>query len=264
MSMRSIDQRPILVCRLECPAEMLEDVDGWMPKHFDDSLLDPHVLAAANYAVRRDFRAPQEGGLPSVFNGHGNRFIVYVAESIESYLSTIDSDRVLAAIADGSDREARYPAIDDEPFNGVVYAVREVRGPIGEPFGQGPIVIERFERSPRHGEAFDAWLDGPHLGAALALPGARRVRTWSAYREYPERFPYDRYRGKGDRMIWIDFEPEASLEKVVGSAAMTAYLDDSVAWDVRLPYVRREMTTRLVVRMRSEALAARGSGTPDG
>ena len=76
------DERPLLVCRLECPPRMQADVDGWMPKHFDDSLMDPIVTSAHNYRVLRDFRSAGEGGLPWIFNGHGNRFIVYVYEDL--------------------------------------------------------------------------------------------------------------------------------------------------------------------------------------
>jgi hypothetical protein len=252
-----LDRAPILVCRLECPPQMEADVDGWMPKHFDDSLLDPHVLAAANYRVLRDYRALDEGGLPAPFNGHGNRFIVYVADTIEDYEETIDSARVRAAIADGADREGRYPPLDDEPFNGVVYVVQQVRGKAGDHFAPGgPIIVERFEvPSSLEGE-FDGWLEGPHLDAARGLPGAVRVRTFAAHRDYPRRFPYDRYRGKGNRMILVELEADTDVRPLLAGAQATAWLADSLRWDLRLPYARREAAECLLIRTKADAIAA--------
>jgi hypothetical protein len=260
------DERPVLVCRLECPPRMQADVDGWMPKHFDDSLLDPHVMAAANYAVLSDFRPLGDGGLPSLLNGHGNRFIVYVADSIDGYETSIDSERVRAAIRDGAEREGQYPPLDDEPFNGVVYAVRGVRGAVGRDLvGSGPILVERFEVPTDEAAAFDAWLDGPHLDAALALPGAVRARTFAAHRDYPRRFPYDRYRGKGNRMLLVEFTEGRDARVTVADARTRAWLQDSLRWDLRLPYVRREVAVHLVTRTKADALAARGDGgAPDG
>lgn len=239
---------------------MQADVDGWMPKHFDDSLLDPHVLAAASYATLRDFRTLEKGGLPATFNGHGNRFIVYVADSVEGYEASIDSEAVREAIRDGADREARYPLIDDEPFNGVVYVPRSIRGTWPDLVGRGSVLAERFEVSERLAPAFDDWLDGPHLDAAIALPGVVRARTWAAHRTYPERFPYDRYRGKGNRMLLAELAEGADLRSVVADELTTTWLADSIAWDLRLPYVTREAGVCLVVRTKADAEAASAAG----
>jgi len=247
---------PILVCRLECPPRMQADVDGWMPKHFDDSLVDPHVLAAANYAVLRDFRPLDEGGLPAPFNGHGNRFIIYAADSVEGYGSSIDSEAVHAAIRDGAEREAQYPPLDDEPFNGVVYVPRAVHGSGAMLDGRGAIVVERFEVPEDLAPSFDEWLDGPHLEAARALPGVGAVRTWTAHRGYPQRFPYDRYRGKGNRMILVTLDEGVDVRRTLADPAATAWLSDSLRWDLRLPYLRREAAECLLVRTKAEALAA--------
>lgn len=246
------DERPILVCRLECPPRMQADVDGWMPKHFDDSLVDPLVTSAHSYAVLRDFRPAAEGGLPSVFNGHGNRFIVYVYDDIAGVVPFIDGPDVRAAIKDGEEREGQYPPLDDEPFNGVVSTVEAVRGRRGvDVAGRGPIVVERFEVPEASAAAFDAWW-AEHLDAMAAVDGVRRARTFRAYRDMPRRFPHDRYLGKGNRMLLLELDDETDARAFLWCAPVQAALARSVEWDLRLPYVRREVATHLVSRTRAD------------
>jgi hypothetical protein len=248
------DERPILVCRIECPERMQADVDAWMPKHFDDSLEHPKVTSAANYRVVRDYRPVAEGGLPSVLNGHGNRFIVYVAEDMPGVADWLDSPMIRRAIEDGAEREGQYPALDGEPFTGNIYEIRQVRGAVGADFaGTGPILAERFEVPEHLIREFETWLDGPHLDAAVELPGAIRVRTWSSNRGLPKRFPYIRYQSKGNRMIWTEFAEGTDLRAVLAEPMTHAYLEDSIRWDLRLSYVRREVAENLLIRTAEEA-----------
>jgi hypothetical protein len=248
--MLSEDERPLLVCRLECPQSLQEELDGWMPKHFDDSLADPAVTSASSYAVVRDWER-----LPSLFNQHGNRFIIYVAESPQGVQDWLDGPQIQGAIEDGVDRESQYPALEGEPFNGTIYAVMEVRRPVGSDVaGRGPIVAERFEVPPALQGEFDAWLDGPHLDAVEAWPGIVRVRTWRQLRdEMPRRFPYERYVGKGNRMILADFEEGVDVRDLLQEPAVRAALEDSQRWDLRLPYVTREACEHLLTRLPGDA-----------
>jgi hypothetical protein len=231
---------------------MQPDVDGWMPKHFDDSLVDPLVTSAHSYAVARDFGPVTSGGLPSVFNGHGNRFIQYVYDDIDGVVPFIDGPDVRAAIKDGEEREGQYPPLDDEAFNGVVYTVDEVRGRLGlDVAGTGAIVVERFEVPEASAAAFDPWF-GEHLDQWAAVDGVRRARTFRAYREMPRRFPHDRYLGKGNRMLLLELGDGVEPREVLARASVQAALARSVAWDLRLPYVRREVARHLVSRTRAD------------
>ncbi len=252
------DERPLLVCRLECPPRMQADVDAWMPKHFDDSLMDPIVTSAHSFRVLRDFRPVSAGGLPAAFNGHGNRFIVYVYANVEGIIPFIDGPDVRGAIRDGEEREGQYPPLDEERFNGVVYTVRRVIRPCGADLaGAGPILVQRFEVDDAEAPAFDAWLDGVALTEGAALPGVVRARTFSAYREMPRRFPHDRYLGKGNRMILLDLAEGTDAAALLRSDAGRAWLAAAAPWDLRLPYVRREAGELLTSRTRAEALEAR-------
>lgn len=251
------DERPVLICRLECPPRMQADVDGWMPKHFDDSLVDPLVTSAHSYAVARDFSPLTSGGLPSVFNGPGNRFIQYVYDDIDGVVPFIDGPDVRAAIADGEEREGQYPPLDDEAFNGVVYTVDAVRGRLGvDVAGTGAIVVERFQVPDASATAFDPFF-GEHLDLLAEVDGVRRGRTFRAYRDMPKRFPHDRYLGKGNRMLLLELGEGVDPREVLARGPVQAALARSIAWDLRLPYVRREVASHLVSRTRADL----GEGT---
>jgi len=227
---------------------MQADVDAWMPKHFDDSLVHPAVTSAANYRVLHDYQT--SGGLPSVFNGQCKRFIVYVASDIAGLLEWLDSPQIRGAIEDGREREGQYPEIEGEQFFvGNIYEAVEVRGALGRDFaGEGPIVAERFEVGEADRVQFDTWLNGPHLDAMSSWPGVVRVRTWKQKRDVPQRFPYTRYIGKGNRMISAEFSEGSDLSKIISSGGVRDAILDSVRWDVHLPYVRREAALNIVIR----------------
>ena len=250
--MTTIDERPVLVCRIECPPHMAEGVDEWMPKHFDDSLDHEAVTSVAAWRVVRDF--DPGSGLPWVLNGHGNRFIVYVAHSLPPLLDWVDSPIIRDAIEDGHDRESAFPELDGEAFTGNIYEVTKVAHPLGADFA-GPSLIfnERFEVGEDDQPEFVRWLEGEHLEALAGLPGVQRVRTFRQYRDAPKRFPYDRYTSKGNYMILAELSIDVDPLELARGSEFSAALRDSVQWDVRLPYVRRELAVNHVLRDKADA-----------
>jgi hypothetical protein len=242
------DERPILLCRVHIPVRMQPDVDAWMPKHFDDSLRHPAVTAAANYAVLHDWQR-----LPGVYNNECTRFIPYVAEDAEGLVAWVDAPELRGAIEDGVERESQYPTLEDEPFNGSILSVTNVHGPCGRDFvGHGPILVERFHVPDNEAEEFDAWLNGPYLDRATSWPDVVRIRSFRAMTGVPQRWPYTRYQGKGNRMIWADFREGRDVRELASSDAVVGALSDSVRWDVRLPYVRRDAAECLLVRTKAD------------
>lgn len=248
------DLHPLLVCRLECPSHMTADVDAWMPKHFDDALDEAPVTVAAGYRIMQDFSA--DDGLPWVFNGHGNRFVAYATESIEGLLDWLSGEMARQSIEDGADRESAYPLLDGEPFTGNIYVGRRVIHPVGAEFtGEGPILIERFEVGPALEESFVRWLEGDYSQMWGEMGGVTRVRTFRQHDEVPDAFPYDRYVSKGRYMLWIDLEPAVDVKAMVSGETARDLLAESLAWDLRLPYVRREIARNFVIRTKEDARA---------
>jgi hypothetical protein len=248
------DERPILVCRLECPPQMQEGVDEWMPKHFDDSLDHDAVTSAVSYRIQQDF-SPADG-LPWLFNGHGNRFIVYVADGIDGLLDWIDSPILREAIDDGVDRETAYPFLDGDQFTGNIYEVSSALSPIGEDFpGETRFIAERFEVGDDDIEAFDEWLEREYAPAWAQIDSVIRVRTYRQRRDLPERFPFLRYMSKGNRMVFIELPMETDLPQFVKQDEVRQLLETSLPWDLRLPYVRRELGECIALRDKEDAAA---------
>jgi len=239
--MSEIDRRPIVLCRDHIPAHMIADVDGWIPKHFDDSLAYPSVTSAASFEV--------VWGLPASFTSPGCRIIVYVAEDMTGLVAWLGSPELRAAIEDGADREAQVIPVDGDPFTGNIYAATELVHGVAADFVEGGgIFIERFEVPEADSAEFDAWLTGAHLDAVLRWPGVVRARTWIQNRDLSEEFPYDRYMSKGNRMLSADFSPDTQVAELLAVDDVWASVADSAQWDVRLPYVRREAGRPLVIR----------------
>jgi hypothetical protein len=242
-----------MLCRLELPQHMTVDVDGWMPKHFDDSLDADAVTSAAAFSVLHNFDPVT--GLPWIFNGHGNRFIVYVADSVEGLCEWVDGPFLRQAIEDGVDRETSFPALDGEPFNGNFYLSSRVIRPLGVDFiGPTSLFIERFDVGAERDEEFTAWLEGPHADAVAAVSDVLRVRTYRQNLDVPKRFPFDRYSGKGNRMLMAELPVNCDLVEFVKRREVVALLADSIRWDLELPYVRREVANFQVLRNKEDAL----------
>jgi len=246
------DLRPLLVCRLECPEHMAADVDAWMPKHFDDALDEPPVVAATGYRVLQDFTPGS--GLPWLFNGHGNRFVAYATESSDGLLDWLSGDMAKESIEDGADRESQYPLLDAEPFTGNIYEGRTVINPLAAEFaGTAPILVERFDVPADLEVEFLAWLDATHAPRWAEQLGVQRVRTFRQRPDVPRTFPYTRYQSKGNVMLIADLSDEQDPRDLVRAAR--PLLEDSVRWDLLLPYVRREVAECFVLRTKADARA---------
>jgi hypothetical protein len=225
-----------------------EGFDGWMPKHFDDSLRHPGCLAAANYVVVHEWQ-----GVPAAFQSECTRFISYVADGVDGLKAWIESPELRAAIEDGAEGEQRFSSLDDERFNGTFMAPAVVAGATGVEFsGTGPILVERFEVDDAATHEFDTWLDGPHFTATASWPGVLRRRTWRTVPGIPQVWPFTRYQGKGNRMLMVEFVEGTDIRAAASSTDTRDWLLDSLRWDARLPYVRRELAENILIRTKAD------------
>ncbi len=251
------DERPLLLCRVDCPPSLQEELDGWTIEHFDDFGRHYAVIGASSFKVIRDF--DPESGLPAPFNAsQATRFIPYVATNIPDMHAWIGSEVVTGGLDEPTlARESKYPAIEQEPFNGTMMTVSKVRGALGrEQAGSGGCVAERFEVGPEQEGEFDAWLDGPHLESYAALEGWVRIRTFGGDRTAEYAFPWNRYLGKGNRMIWCELEEDVDPREFVRRPEYNEILRSSLSWDARLPYVTREVCEGFIVRDLSQIPSA--------
>ena len=251
------DERPILVCRVHCPPEHQAELDDWSPEHFDDFGRHDAVLGASSYKIIRDF--DPSTGLPAAFNATAaTRFIPYVATSIPEMQEWIGSDVVTGGLDEPTmERESKYPPLEQEPFNGTMMSVSKVVGALGrDQVGEGGCVVERFEVGPDDEAEFDEWLDQTHSVGYAALEGWARIRTFRGDRTADYKFPWNRYLGKGNRMIWCELESGVDPKEFVRSQAYGKLLSDSLRWDARLPYVTREACEGFIVQDLSQIPSA--------
>jgi hypothetical protein len=242
--MSAADGHPIMMCRLECPAYAVGPLDEWIPKHLDDSIAHVAVTGGANYEMIRDFAR-----LPSALNEHGNRMVIYSTSDLAGCLEWLDSPELRGAIEDGVDRESQYPLLDGEPFIGNIYLPQDQYGSSEDDFiPGGPAYVERFEVPESAIGQFDEWL-ASYTERVAAWPGVVRARSWRQYVDAPDRFPYNRYRSKGNRMVSVEFTPGLDPYEIAGRPEFLAALQESVStWDTVVPYARRDLARNLVVR----------------
>lgn len=244
----SVDERPILVCRVDCPPALQQELDDWSPEHFDDFGRHVTVQAVSSYRVIRDFD-PQTG-LPAAFNStQATRWIAYVCQDTPSMHSWIGSDIVTGGLDEPTmERENKYPPIAEEPFNGTMMTVSAVRGEQGVDHpGRGAVIAERWEVGPEREAEFDAWLEG-HFERYAALEGWLRLRTFQGDRTADHAFPWNRYLGKGNRMVLAELKEGVDPRAIVRSDAYGEMLLDSLRWDAVLSYTTREIAESFILQ----------------
>ena len=128
---------------------MQDDVDAWMPKHFDDSLWHPAVTERSELCG-----STRLGAAPSVFNNDCTRFIPYVAEDVRR-------SRRLGRRA-GAPRRDRGRGRAREPVPGA---------------GRRAVVQRQHRRGRQGARSLRERLRRARADPRRALPGRRRGRA---------------------------------------------------------------------------------------
>ena len=225
------DHDPMLLTRAHPKAEIQDDFDDWQrQKHLPDLMRAPGAtmvvsLATCSTGCPRPTRAPARA-----------------SPTTRRRRSTSSSHSSRARRSRRRWRTAprwfgRFNDVDYETYTGNVY---EVTGVVnaggGAPAETSPLLVERWEPAAGDEAEFDVWLLGSHLPELGAAPGVRRARAFSAIREG---IPIPYYYSPGSRALVAELDDD--FRSVLLSPGLLARLEDSMRWERRLPYVKRDV-----------------------
>lgn len=227
------DWHPFLVARAWPNKKIDEAFDKWeVEKHISDLMEGPGAVMVAYYKTVLD-------GLPEAYRGSGTCVAYYTARDLKGLYAWLRSPELAAAVEDGSQWFGSFNELDFETFTGNVYVPLAVANRVGrKPPESAPFFIERFEVEPGDSEEFDAWLHEVHLPAIGGHPGVLRARTFSAVREG---IPIPYYYSPGNRMLAVELADPERYRETLLSPELLAALEDSMRWDRRLSYVKRDV-----------------------
>jgi hypothetical protein len=227
------DWHPMLMARAWPKEEIQADFDTWeVDKHIAELALGPGVVFVAYFLNVLD-------GLPEAYKGSGYCMAYYTGKDLEGMFAWLRSPELAAAVEDGSQWFGRFNSVDYETFTGNVCPVRAVVNNLGQtPPESAPILVERWEVSDADAEEFDEWLDNTHLPAVGGHEGVVRVRTFTAVREG---IPIPYYYSPGNRMLVAELRDPVNFRETLLSPELMTRLEDSTRWDLRLPYVKRDV-----------------------
>jgi hypothetical protein len=225
------DWHPLLLARAHPKPEIQADFDRWeVEKHFDDLMKGPGAVSVVYGLNVLD-------GLPEGWKGSGYCMAYYTGLDVKGLFAWLCSQELVDAIADGSQWFGKFNDVDYAVYTGNVYGVTGVVNGAGEPRPEtAPLLVERWEVGPEEEAEFDAWLRDVHLPAVGADPGVVRARSFRAIRED---IPIEYYYSRGNRALFAELAGDP--REVLRSDSMLARLEDSLRWELRLPYVKRDV-----------------------
>jgi len=218
-------ERVVLHTRADVKRQHLDAFDEWQrTKHMPEAIAAPTCHRAAHYHTVTE-------GLPAAWQGSGNVSANYSTTDRQGIFDFLTSDELAEAVADGVLWFDRFNELDHADYTGNIY---EVVASAGDAVTlDAPYFAERFEVTSEELAEFDGWL-AAHAAAVAQAEGVVRVRTMHAIREGSP-LPY--YYSPGNRAVFAEL---ADVSAVLGGQLIGA-LADSQRWDLRLPYVKRDV-----------------------
>jgi len=223
----------MLIARAWPKEEIQADFDTWeVDKHIAELALGPGVVFV-NYLLN------VLDGLPEAYKGSGYCVAYYTAKDLDGMFAWLRSPELDAAVQDGSQWFGRFNSVDYETFTGNVCTVRNVVNNRGEtPTESAPILVERWEVTDDAAAEFDRWLEETHLPSFENHDGILRARTFGAVREG---IPIPYYYSPGNRMLIAELADPEGFRAILLADDLMQRLEDSMRWDRRLPYVKRDV-----------------------
>lgn len=235
------DWYPMLLTRAWPFRELVAEFDTYeAERHLPDLVAAPGAAMAGYYENVVD-------GLPQVYKGSGNRLANYIARNLEDLFRWLRSNEFADAVEDGGRTWfGRMNELDYDLYTGNVYCVNEVaKADAGTTRVDLPMLVERFEVGKKDEEDFELWMSGVHLPAIANEVGVVRARSCTAIREG---IPLPYYASPGNRMLIADLDDARPLLDTLLSAELRSVVGESLQWDVRLSYVRRDVYRFLLSR----------------
>ncbi len=220
---------PQLLTRAWPKEEIEAAFDAWqVVPHQRDLATGPGVVMCMYYKVVLD-------GVAQAYKGAGTSLAIYTARTVDGLFEWMNSAVLAAAVADGSQWFGKFNDVDGYVFTGNIYEVVGVEGSPEVP-ADAALFIERFEVDEESCEAFDTWARA-HTTALASCTGVFRSRF---FHQSPRKSPVAYYQSVGNRMVASELD-SSSLHDTLMSKDGLAILEDSMCWDRRLEYVRREV-----------------------
>lgn len=235
------DWYPMLMTRAWPFRDLVAEFDAYQAeRHLPD-------LVAAPGAAMVGYYENVVVGLPQAYKGSGNRLANYVARNLDDLFRWLRSGEFADAVEDGGRTWfGRMNELDYDLYTGNVYCVGDVaKVDNGETRIDLPLLVERFEVGNGEEEEFDLWMSRVHLPAVANEPGVLRVRSCTALRDD---IPLPYYVSPGNRMLIADLDDAKPLSDTLLSPGLHAAVGDSLQWDLRLSYVRRDVYRFLLSR----------------
>jgi len=221
----------LLFTRSSPKLDRAEDWDVWeVDKHMYDLVRGPGVTSSTMYRRADDPRLPQ------ALRAGPRRAVTYRAPTLDQMRLWLDSETLREAVADGRTWIDAYDPLEDQWFTGNVY--RQIRHAGSAPDPASEILAERYDVPVDLAAGFEAWLDS-QVTRLAALDGVAAVQSFQVVRDISNEL----YLSPGNyaviAAIALGADAAASLTTTAALAAVRA----SQEWELKLPYVTREVLT---------------------
>jgi hypothetical protein len=207
------------------------DWDVWeVDKHMYDLVRGPGVTGSTMYRRIEDPRLPQ------ALRAEPRRAVTYRAPTLAEMRLWLDSETLREAVEDGRTWKDAYDPLEDQWFTGNVYHQLRHAGAVPDPASD--ILAERYEVPEALSAAFEAWLD-EQMASYVALEGIAAVQSFRVVRDISNEL----YLSPGNYALIAAVAPgEDAVARLTTDAALAA-VSESQDWELRLPYVTRELLT---------------------
>jgi len=221
----------LLFTRSSPKLDRAKDWDVWeVDKHMYDLVRGPGVTSSTMYRRAEDPRLPQ------ALRAGPRRAVTYRAPTLEQMRLWLDSETLREAVTDGRTWIDAYDPLEDQWFTGNVYRQMRHAGAVPDPASE--ILAERYDVPAELAAGFEAWLDG-QVTRLAAIDGVAAVQSFRVVRDISNEL----YLSPGNYAVIAAIAPGRDAAASLTTAAALEAVRASQEWELKLPYVTREVLT---------------------